>query len=125
MVSKGNDVPPAARRAWLFRVAANQCARFWRDESATRKAVHGSAGLDQNDTPVDPAVQFLQDETKQNLRTAVGLLSREYQEVLRLRLEDDLSFREIAQRLNIPLGTALTRMRRALEKLKKDFQSSD
>jgi len=39
-------------------------------------------------------------------------------EVLRFRFYDDLTFREIADRLQIPLGTALTRVRAAILKLK-------
>ena len=35
MMEKGENVAPAARRAWLFRVAANEAARVWRSRATT------------------------------------------------------------------------------------------
>ena len=39
-----------------------------------------------------------------------------------MRIHDDLTFQQIADQLNIPIGTALTRMRRALEKLRNEIE---
>ena len=37
IIESGLDVAPAARRAWLFRVAANESARYWRSQSSTER----------------------------------------------------------------------------------------
>jgi RNA polymerase sigma-70 factor (ECF subfamily) len=52
------------------------------------------------------------------VRAALARLPEQLQTVVRLRIHDNLTFAEIAARLEIPLGTALTRMRTALAKLK-------
>ena len=48
MIEKGSEVAPAARRAWLFRVAANESARLWRSRAASKKALQ-QYGSDETD----------------------------------------------------------------------------
>jgi RNA polymerase sigma-70 factor (ECF subfamily) len=55
------------------------------------------------------------------LRASVGTLPPEQQEVVRRRIHDGQTFAEIASDLNLPIGTVLTRMRLALEKLRKQL----
>lgn len=120
-IESGANVAPAARRAWLFRVAANESARFWRRRASTDRMIerHGAAGVD----PVDPIEQVILTETTDKLRQAVSELPESWQQVVRLRMDDNLTFQQIADQLDIPLGTALTRMRRAIERLKTEFDS--
>jgi RNA polymerase sigma-70 factor (ECF subfamily) len=44
---------------------------------------------------------------------------------LKLRIFEDRTFAEIAEQLQIPLGTALSRMRLALEKLRANEPEED
>lgn len=53
------------------------------------------------------------------VRAAVRILPPQQREVLLLRIEGELPFKEIAAQLGIPLGTALTWMHAATEKLKQ------
>ena len=62
---------------------------------------------------------FESQATSDDVRRAVNTLSEGPRQVLLLRIEGGMSFREIADELSVPLGTALTWMRSATLKLKK------
>lgn len=121
MLQRGGQVAPSARRAWLFRVAANESARMWRSKASAEKMLqrHGAEESDE----VDPTEQLILTETAQTLHQALDRLPETWQQVVRLRINENLTFQQIADQLNIPLGTALTRMRRALERLKSELES--
>ena len=50
---------------------------------------------------------------------AMEQLPADLQAVVRLRMVEGLRFREIAERLQVPLGTALSRMQQALTRLSR------
>ena len=62
---------------------------------------------------------FESQATSDDVRHAVNTLPEGPRQVLLLRVEGGLSFREIADELSVPLGTALTWMRSATLKLRK------
>ena len=66
-----------------------------------------------------PDVRFESSATKEELYRVIGTLTEGPRQVLLLRIEAEMSFREIADELQIPLGTALTWMRTATLRLKK------
>lgn len=123
MIEKGSSVAPAARRAWLFRVAANESARIWRSRASTDKAFKRYAS--DNATDVSPDEIATQNETKQRLQRAVESLPPAWQRVVHLRIHQNLTFQQIADQLDIPLGTALTQMRRALQRLREEIGEPD
>ena len=59
------------------------------------------------------------DQIHSDLRKMIELLPTEQREVLRMRIYDDLSFKEIADITNVSINTALGRMRYALINLRK------
>ena len=73
----------------------------------------------------DPSQHIIRSEIAHHLQQIVGQLPETWQQVVRLRIEQDLTFQQIANQLDIPLGTALTRMRRALERLKIEIDSDE
>lgn len=58
-------------------------------------------------------------ERRQRVGAAIGRLSAALKEVVTLRINAELEFREIAEMLNLPLGTVLARMHNAVAKLKQ------
>lgn len=66
-----------------------------------------------------PGERFESKATSEDVRRAIGTLAEGPRQVLLMRVEGDLSFREIAAELKIPLGTALTWMRTATLKLRE------
>lgn len=49
---------------------------------------------------------------------AVNLLSVEHRQILLLVSVEELNYREIAEELNIPIGTVMSRLARARERLR-------
>ncbi len=108
---------------WLFRIAMNTL----RDEMR-RKKRHAST-VDLNSTPPEsighshdqqtPFDQLQQTEEHDQLRQAVKQLPDADQKILYMRYTAELSFAQIAESLDEPLGTVLARGHRALKKLKK------
>jgi RNA polymerase sigma-70 factor (ECF subfamily) len=58
-------------------------------------------------------------EAIQAVREAMKRLPPEQRELVVMRIYEEKTFAQIAQELNIPLGTALARMRLALAKLRQ------
>ena len=69
----------------------------------------------------DPTMTAMQAEATEELKKALKELPESWQQIVSLRIYENLTFQQIANQLGIPLGTALTRMRRALERLKNDL----
>lgn len=61
------------------------------------------------------------DEQKQLVRQAVDRLPEHLREVVVLRLSSELKFEEIAELLHVPLGTALSRMHAAIQRLRSSL----
>lgn len=119
----GAAVPEVSQRAWLFVVARNEAASLGR--GLARRATRARDGLDWH-MVVGPAIEpldgLMTGEQLERLRQARGTLSVEQAEAVRLRFDEGLSFRQIAERLEIPLGSALSRVRGAILKMRKHFQ---
>ena len=64
---------------------------------------------------------FVEHEERQRLLAALARLPQPQREVVVLRLSAELKFEEIAELLQIPLGTALSRMHAALRHLRKEL----
>ena len=113
-----DDVLPAARRAWLFRVAANEAAALWRRKAATEKMIQRRGAADA--APNDVTEHLIRDETTAKLRRAVAALPQPMQQVVRLRIEENLTFQQIADATDEPLQTVASRYRRALERIQRE-----
>ena len=59
------------------------------------------------------------------LKRRINELSEQQQQVLRLRIFEDMTFAEIAKTMRIPIGTALSRMRLALDRLRASSQDDE
>ncbi|HYT84115.1 MAG TPA: RNA polymerase sigma factor [Gemmatimonadales bacterium] len=106
-------------RGYLFRIADTAwCDHLRRDLVRRRAAValaQGEAATGAAAAAADE--RLLARELQAAVRRAVAALPPRERDVLELRHESGLKFREIAERLNRPLGTVLTQMRAALERI--------
>lgn len=126
LVARGGECLPSARKAWLYSVARNQAAALVRRRATGRRVTeqHGIAQTQQEPSTEgwDVADLAIRAERQQQVRVAVENLPPEQRQVVELRIYEDLTFKEIARRLNIPLGTALSRMHKALQRLAHGLQ---
>jgi RNA polymerase sigma-70 factor (ECF subfamily) len=113
--------------AWLFRIAANLARDHARRvrRGIQPAALDGSGREGQSrlwklaDTAQpDPGGELRRLEARQRLGEALAKLPELDREIIALRHFSELSFREIAELLDVPLGTALARAHRALKRLK-------
>jgi RNA polymerase sigma-70 factor (ECF subfamily) len=105
-------------KAWLYRLAHNAAIDQIR-RSATRRE-YDRASRDESGAaaPGGPESDPDRAELGRQLDAAVALLPREQQSVARLRLWQEMTFQEIATIQGIPLNTAASRFRYALETLR-------
>jgi RNA polymerase sigma factor (sigma-70 family) len=76
-------------------------------------------------TPGDSIEQLLQqDDTRRLLHHALDQIPADFREIIVLRELEDLSYREISQIANIPLGTVMSRLSRARKLLLHALQKT-
>ena len=106
-------------RAWIFRVGLNAAKDLQR--SAWRRKVKpflGSDPMPMVDTTA-PGQALEDQEALGRLREALLDLRPEEKEVFLLRQNGELTYEQIAEMRNRPVGTVKTQMRSALQKLRK------
>ena len=113
-------------RAWLLTIVRNTCyTRLRRSASGQNtdfdEAVHSAAG---RQTP-NPETVLLRAERSELVRKSLAELPVEYREILVLRELEQLSYREIASIMAIPLGTVMSRLSRARQQLEQNLLDSN
>ena len=118
----GGDVAPDARKSWLFKVVHREAMRIRSSESRYKQTARdaGAVREAQATYEVTPLDNLAKKEQIDALGRRIEALSNEQRQVLKLRIFEDRSFAEIAEQLQIPLGTALSRMRLALDRLRSN-----
>lgn len=106
-------------RAWIFRVGLNT-AKDLRRSAWHRRArpLLGEATM-LPDSACAPILTLEEQEARDRLRRAISHLRQEEKEVFLLRQNGDLTYEQIAEIRNSPVGTVKTQMRSALQKLRK------
>lgn len=116
-VARGCEVAEEAVEAWLFRVAYNEAMQIRRRQGVDSRSLQKLSRMNRSPQSITPESLSLKREQAEVVREALQALPAEQREVVRLRIYQERSFQEIADQLEIPLGTALTRMRLAIQKL--------
>lgn len=114
----------AALKSWLFQVAYNQAIVLKRKKAVVAKHQEKVAWrIDAvRASPSSPADKTLHEEQVRVVRAAVESLSPQQQAVVQKRIYEGMKFREIAEALDVPLGTVLARMHSSLKKLRPLFE---
>jgi RNA polymerase sigma-70 factor (ECF subfamily) len=109
------DRAKAAPSTWIFTIARN--LRI----DAARRARHAEPLEDPSDAPdAEPAPDAVLAAAQSEglIRNALGKLPPEQAEVVRLSFFSDKPHSEIAEQLNLPLGTVKSRLRLAMGRLR-------
>jgi RNA polymerase sigma-70 factor (ECF subfamily) len=110
---------------WILRIARNLCLDTLRRRIPARARVELDADdedgpprelADTNSERADDAIQNAQ--TRQALEEAVAALPPNYREVVHLFHVEQLSYKEIAATMGIPMGTVMTWLHRARSQLR-------
>jgi RNA polymerase sigma-70 factor (ECF subfamily) len=99
---------------WIFTIAGNLFKDHLRADYRRRKLMQEKAGQLQTEESAE-ARNDLEDKLQQALKR----LEPEIAELIMMRFYADLSFKEMAERRNEPIGTTLCKMHRGLKKLRE------
>lgn len=110
---------------WLMRIVHNTLAdQYRRSKTDTTIISNDESEVDLFNTPSmaineNREQEMIDQQTLDDVKQLIALLPENQREVLLLRYYDDLSFKEIAEKTNCSINTALGRMRYAIMNLKK------
>ena len=110
---------PTTLKGWLFRVAFNEAMQVKRKQAIERRAFEKLNSIEGNANHSPAYDPLVRQESIDKVKSGLETLPVEQREIVRKRIHEDKTFAEIARELSLPLGTVLTRMRLAMEKLRK------
>jgi RNA polymerase sigma-70 factor, ECF subfamily len=112
--------PQTSLRNWLYRIAVNAATDMLRKEK--RILPNALEDLPLSDPQPGPEALFSQEERATLVQKAVLSLPDACRAVLVLREYEELSYHEIADALDIPMGTVMSRLNYARKLLKEKLE---
>jgi RNA polymerase sigma-70 factor (ECF subfamily) len=107
-------------RAWLLTIIRNSCYDRLRQKGAADRNTDFDEELHSAGRQApNPEAALLLAERSELVKKSLAELPAEYREVLILREMEQLSYREIADIAGIPLGTVMSRISRARQRLQR------
>ncbi len=125
--------PNFAFSTWLFKIATNNCIDFIRKQRGNTISLDQSvddddnltpSSLIQSDTP-DPETNMITGQKIKLMRNVVSKLKPRYRSLIELRYFQEYSYDEIAEKLDIPIGTVKAQLFRARELLLNILKHTD
>lgn len=116
--------------SWIFKIANNTTIDHLRRRKLDTLSIHGSSQADSSEAIAATAIQISDDrenpleevlarELGEQIEAAVAQLRPEYRSCILLRHVDGRSYEEIAEILELPLGTVKTYIHRARNELRE------
>lgn len=110
---------------WLFRIATNNTIDFIRKKKLKTMSLNNtltddggnSVNIDVEDDDNNPQDEYIRTQRIEMVRIFVDKLPAKYRKLVQLRYFDELSYEEIAQELEKPLGTVKAQLHRSRELL--------
>ncbi len=108
---------------WLYRISYREALRHLEraQRIASREAPLEAAFDTEAGESFDPEQMLSRRENAETVARALALLESRDRELIALRYMEDLKLREVADRLDLPLGTVKVRIHRALGRLRKEM----
>ena len=103
--------PNYAFSTWLFKIATNNCIDFIRKKKASHVSLdhtddeHDSGSHDIQAPVLDPEEHMINQQKIKMMREVVGKLKPRYRKLIELRYFKEFSYEEIADELELPIGT--------------------
>ena len=123
--------PKYAFSTWLFKIATNNCIDFIRKQKANLISIDQAEEEDEMVTPplqstgLDPEEDMIKNQKVDLMRSVVDKLKPRYRNLIKLRYFKEYSYEEIAEEMNLPLGTVKAQLYRARELLYNILKNKD
>jgi len=112
-------------RSWLFTIVRNTWyGRFTRATGPNQPTVYDDMKHDRPDDGLDPEALVMQQQAVERVQRAVQELPTDFREMIVLRELEGLSYKQIAVVVGIPIGTVMSRLARARERLQAILRPS-
>ena len=118
--------PNYAFSTWLFKIASNNGIDFLRrkkakvvsiDQESDDKEDGGARQITICDDEPDPSESMIRSQTVETVRAVVDKLKPRYKRIVELRYFKELTYEEIAEQLEMPIGTVKAQLFRSRELL--------
>jgi RNA polymerase sigma-70 factor (ECF subfamily) len=107
-------------RAWLLSTVRNTCYTWLEQNRRNQAMIPFDEEIHTPDEDaMNPATLALKSGDVEGLKESLDDLPEEFREVIVLRDLEDLSYKQIAEVINAPLGTVMSRLARARSRLKQ------
>lgn len=111
---------------WLYKISHNAAIDYLRRNSNHEQSLEienedGSFQIQYESKRLSPEQERERSEWREEIETVVKRLPAGYRELILLRHSNDLSYDEIAEVTNLPLGTVKNRLFRAREMMREIF----
>lgn len=115
--------PNFAFSTWLFKIATNNCIDFIRKKKKRVYSIDnpyqddegGELKIDVKDSELDPEEELIKDQKVKMMRDVVVKLKPRYRRLVELRYFYEFSYEEIAEEMDLPIGTVKAQLFRARE----------
>jgi RNA polymerase sigma-70 factor, ECF subfamily len=125
-LEQGHTARTESLKGWLFKVSFHEAMALKRRQATQDRVLRKYGDREVrprfDPQPGEPDQRLVRDEDLARLRQALAELPPEQRQVVERRIDREQTFAVIAQELQLPLGTVLTRMRLALEKLRRQMR---
>lgn len=115
--------PDYAFSTWLFKIASNNCIDFIRKKKKNLYSIDNEQENEEGDQiaidikagNLDPEEKVMKKQKVDRMREVVEQLKPKYRQLVKLRYFEEYSYDEIADELDLPLGTVKAQLYRARE----------
>ncbi len=123
--------PDYAFSTWLYRIALNHGIDFIRRRRMEVVSIHQNPNAQHGDREEmelpagqpDPEQGYVKKQRNAMMKEAVKKMSPKYRLLIELRYFEELSYKEIAERMQLPLGTVKAQLFRARNLLQQVLKS--
>ena len=109
---------------WLFRIAVNVVLR-WRERQARRDTNDDAETEGISSPEASPEEQLLNRAETERLHRFLERLPDDLRTPLLLHVWEGMKYHEIAAALDIPAGTVMSRLHKARQRLRKEWENDD
>jgi RNA polymerase sigma-70 factor (ECF subfamily) len=109
----------AALGTWIYRVAMNHCMEFRRRRRLDTVPYDAELTVTSTDWREDPQASAVRAETSARIGAALDLLSPLHRDVVIMHELHGLTYQEVAQALDLPVGTVKSRLSNAFRRLRE------